>query len=84
MYVKTLSFLIFTHCISKHEESQRNVRFYSRHNKCSNLLFEKWKFIVYPQGYFCAQKYQTAWTPHYLEEEVAAFVVSRIKPCISL
>ena len=32
MYLETLTFLIFTHCTSKHEESQRNAGFYSRHN----------------------------------------------------
>ena len=36
-----LSFLIFTHCTSKHEESQRNAGFYSRHNNCGKIIFTR-------------------------------------------
>ena len=57
--METLSILISIHFISKHEESQRILRFYLRRNKWATSSFKKWMFIVDPQWIFLRQKYQT-------------------------
>ena len=41
MYMETLSFFIFTHSTSKHEETQRNAGFILENNNCGKIILNR-------------------------------------------
>ena len=76
VYTKTLSILI---SIQIWRITSKLAILFST-QQCGKMIFNKWTFIVDPQWYFCAQKYQTAFSVMNFTSskyDLAAIVVSQ-------